>query len=130
MSLFSTRVSIYQYVILFFLMIRRPPRSTLFPYTTLFRSLIIPRHSGTFEIPPVNYSIFNPKAGKYQTLTSKPITLTIERGEGDEIAGSASPAASNSRINREDVKFLGKDIRFIKTNEVKLTPIKIGRAHV
>src|SRR2546430_15743821 len=27
----------------FFLMIRRPPRSTLFPYTTLFRSLSIPR---------------------------------------------------------------------------------------
>src|SRR6266513_4139931 len=26
-------------VLLFFLMIRRPPRSTLFPYTTLFRSL-------------------------------------------------------------------------------------------
>src|SRR3712207_8763283 len=24
----------------FFLMIRRPPRSTLFPYTTLFRSLV------------------------------------------------------------------------------------------
>src|SRR2546426_10836805 len=27
------------YVFFFFLMIRRPPRSTLFPYTTLFRSL-------------------------------------------------------------------------------------------
>src|SRR2546422_2732972 len=27
----------------FFLMIRRPPRSTLFPYTTLFRSLCGPR---------------------------------------------------------------------------------------
>src|SRR5690348_18355135 len=26
----------------FFLMIRRPPRSTLFPYTTLFRSLAAP----------------------------------------------------------------------------------------
>src|SRR3712207_9108478 len=26
------------YYIFFFLMIRRPPRSTLFPYTTLFRS--------------------------------------------------------------------------------------------
>src|ERR1039457_7451207 len=26
------------YVFFFFLMIRRPPRSTLFPYTTLFRS--------------------------------------------------------------------------------------------
>src|SRR5689334_23947552 len=30
----------------FFLMIRRPPRSTLFPYTTLFRS----RHSGSDRI--------------------------------------------------------------------------------
>src|SRR5690348_18389222 len=29
-----------RFFIFFFLMIRRPPRSTLFPYTTLFRSLI------------------------------------------------------------------------------------------
>src|SRR6266511_3120674 len=28
------------FVIFFFLMIRRPPRSTLFPYTTLFRSAV------------------------------------------------------------------------------------------
>src|SRR5258707_2478446 len=28
----------------FFLMIRRPPRSTLFPYTTLFRSLAVERN--------------------------------------------------------------------------------------
>src|SRR5256885_15083121 len=26
------------FIVFFFLMIRRPPRSTLFPYTTLFRS--------------------------------------------------------------------------------------------
>src|SRR3712207_9208664 len=30
----------------FFLMIRRPPRSTLFPYTTLFRSERHPEHDG------------------------------------------------------------------------------------
>src|SRR5476651_294740 len=29
----------YAYFCFFFLMIRRPPRSTLFPYTTLFRSI-------------------------------------------------------------------------------------------
>src|SRR2546429_1379529 len=28
------------FTLFFFLMIRRPPRSTLFPYTTLFRSLV------------------------------------------------------------------------------------------
>src|SRR3712207_8440268 len=32
-----------QYRFFFFLMIRRPPRSTLFPYTTLFRSWTGPR---------------------------------------------------------------------------------------
>src|SRR2546430_7946877 len=29
------------YLLFFFLMIRRPPRSTLFPYTTLFRSEVV-----------------------------------------------------------------------------------------
>src|SRR6266487_4710214 len=30
---------LFRLVFVFFLMIRRPPRSTLFPYTTLFRSV-------------------------------------------------------------------------------------------
>src|SRR5687768_17985347 len=30
--------SVFSFLFFFFLMIRRPPRSTLFPYTTLFRS--------------------------------------------------------------------------------------------
>src|SRR2546427_6842948 len=40
MLLFSVRYGMFVYFSLFFffLMIRRPPRSTLFPYTTLFRS--------------------------------------------------------------------------------------------
>src|SRR3712207_6947641 len=38
----------------FFLMIRRPPRSTLFPYTTLFRS---PDHQrAALGVPGMNYS--------------------------------------------------------------------------
>src|SRR6267142_3136380 len=37
----------YSYLFLFFfLMIRRPPRSTLFPYTTLFRSPVARLRSG------------------------------------------------------------------------------------
>src|SRR2546430_10179412 len=34
--------SVASHLCLFFLMIRRPPRSTLFPYTTLFRSVVLP----------------------------------------------------------------------------------------
>src|SRR2546430_7409624 len=33
--------------IFFFLMIRRPPRSTLFPYTTLFRSRLVAGNHGS-----------------------------------------------------------------------------------
>src|SRR5471032_3663405 len=34
-----TRRAFWAWAVIFCLMIRRPPRSTLFPYTTLFRSL-------------------------------------------------------------------------------------------
>src|SRR3989454_1536833 len=47
----------------FFLMIRRPPRSTLFPYTTLFRSTstLRPTDSAVFGLtPPPTPPCFSP----------------------------------------------------------------------
>src|SRR2546430_15374481 len=40
-SLFFSCTRINRSFFFFFLMIRRPPRSTLFPYTTLFRSMVL-----------------------------------------------------------------------------------------
>src|SRR3712207_8350902 len=37
-------MSLILVLLFFFLMIRRPPRSTLFPYTTLFRSHLVVHH--------------------------------------------------------------------------------------
>src|SRR5207247_8895319 len=46
-------LSILRFYLFFFLLIRRPPRSTLFPYTTLFRSCrSTPRSSRTCARPP------------------------------------------------------------------------------
>src|SRR5258708_15781897 len=45
----------------FFLMIRRPPRSTLFPYTTLFRSSSPPANSCVEPIAPP--TSFRPRTG-------------------------------------------------------------------
>src|SRR5688572_33326344 len=51
--------SVASFLLFFFLMIRRPPRSTLFPYTTLFRSrgdatnlfaALIMDHEGRFAV--------------------------------------------------------------------------------
>src|SRR2546422_7712248 len=45
----------------FFLMIRRPPRSTLFPYTTLFRSLqeIVANSIATQRLAMILLSVFS-----------------------------------------------------------------------
>src|SRR3712207_9559122 len=39
-------------------MIRRPPRSTLFPYTTLFRSIVGLRFRDVEENPNLNFGLF------------------------------------------------------------------------
>src|SRR5438105_403020 len=44
---FPPSYSVICFLLFFFLMIRRPPRSTLFPYTTLFRSSPPSRSSRT-----------------------------------------------------------------------------------
>src|SRR5438132_12637038 len=51
---------IYLVFIFFFLKIRRPPRSTLFPYTTLFRSRsrAISRDTGALPFAPTGASFF------------------------------------------------------------------------
>src|SRR2546425_13353496 len=43
MECFFNKAALREICYFFFLMIRRPPRSTLFPYTTLFRSLLAVR---------------------------------------------------------------------------------------
>ncbi|WP_421918988.1 BatD family protein [Marinifilum sp.] len=79
--------------------------------STTFEYLIIPRHGGEYDIPPVDFSFFDPKAGIYRTRSTPKFTIKVGKGSGD-----ASSAVISS-FSKEDVKFIGKDIRFIKTND-------------
>src|SRR2546426_12652464 len=63
------------YCSFFFLMIRRPPRSTLFPYTTLFRSRVVTCRSAPGDAHAGRVS----RAGAPQSGHS-PLTI----GHGDE----------------------------------------------
>src|ERR1035441_4632339 len=65
-------------------MIRRPPRSTLFPYTTLFRSILHVGHAGDFDEAAVD---------------AVPVDLHGEVGRPRR-GGSASPAPPTSGIRR------------------------------
>src|SRR2546422_8177604 len=65
---------------IFFLMIRRPPRSTLFPYTTLFRSLL-----GAIAVAVVGLAIeptlirpFYRRQEEYQLLVTFGLLLVLE----------------------------------------------------
>ena len=42
-----------------------------------FRYILIPRTNGTFEVPPVEFSWFDPDAGRYRTSSSSPIPVTV-----------------------------------------------------
>src|SRR5207302_11222897 len=53
------------YFYIFFLMIRRPPRSTLFPYTTLFRSIKL------LSRKPTALRLVNPSAAKIKIFTAR-----------------------------------------------------------
>src|SRR5687767_15857524 len=52
----------YLFIYFFFLMIRRPPRSTLFPYTTLFRSQLACHVQLWWEMSGSGYQRAAPRA--------------------------------------------------------------------
>src|SRR5438067_8369321 len=58
-------------------MIRRPPRSTLFPYTTLFRS-IWTRCAGDSELRPLRLSPWRAVEAQHQVSTRKLVDRSEE----------------------------------------------------
>src|ERR1035438_6548542 len=83
-----------------FLMIRRPPRSTLFPYTTLFRSLDARKDNPTIELEiPDEGMLFLPRSEEHtselQSLRHLVCRLLLEK----TICVNDTPSASKVLIN-------------------------------
>ncbi len=83
----------------------------------VFEYLLIPRNTGTFEIPPVSYSVFDPGQEKYVTLRTGGFTLNVTGTPGQE------EGAAPVYIPGEDVKYIGQDIRFIRNGNGRLTTL-------
>ncbi|MGC8803109.1 MAG: BatD family protein [Bacteroidales bacterium] len=79
-----------------------------------FEYLIIPRHSGTFKIAPIEFTWFDLQSKQYKTASSGELVINVEKS-ADE--GKTTIVQG---VDREDVKFLGKDIQFIKTKNLNL----------
>src|SRR5688572_32405834 len=65
---------LHRLLFFFFSMIRRPPRSTLFPYTTLFRSLMYWDHGVERGTWPAMLALFADKHGDGCTIHATFIT--------------------------------------------------------
>src|SRR5258708_20446251 len=69
-------------------MIRRPPRSTLFPYTTLFRSLHDPNHvelgAGDGITTPVSGVVANRRNSLRQAHRRRPASAQLRHGRSEE----------------------------------------------
>lgn len=78
--------------------------------------LVIPRRAGSFTIPAVEFSYFNPANETYQTLQSESYEIKVEKGAGSDDGGGIYAS------NQEDIKYLGSDVRHIMTGDPHLKP--------
>lgn len=84
-----------------------------------FEYLVIPRNAGSYKIPAINFSYFDPSAGQYKTITSHDFDIEVAKGDNIESATVVTG------LSKEDVKFIGKDILFIKTSSFDF--VRIGQ---
>src|SRR3712207_2412716 len=111
-------------IMFFFLMIRRPPRSTLFPYTTLFRSvpsaLDVDAHGNVYVggvgsfVPGaaqvVRYSIDGEETGRWGGFTALNGVAVDEHGE--HVYASEILNGRVIRVDTEDGTWTTFDVPF------------------
>src|SRR3712207_7904744 len=103
----------------FFLMIRRPPRSTLFPYTTLFRS-VGPNGAGKSTVLKTVSGLLSPRLGEVH-LQGEP----IHQASAAEILERGI-----SQVPQSNALFPTMSVRENVLLGAYIIRRKIGRAHV
>src|SRR3712207_8524094 len=88
----------------FFLMIRRPPRSTLFPYTTLFRSVLL------------QGSTFKPAAAQEKGLVDEVVASQDELVPAAKAWVKANPDAVQNPWDAPGYKMPGGDRKSTRLN--------------
>src|SRR3712207_7298816 len=97
-------------------MIRRPPRSTLFPYTTLFRSRptrpLLAAHRNADSRTRV--SAFVPKRSQVCAERARNVTARRDRGE-DEGRAAGTPRSEEHTSELQSRQYLGCRLLLEKT---------------
>src|SRR3712207_9374147 len=98
----------------FFLMIRRPPRSTLFPYTTLFRSS---ENGGRISFRDIH------------TLNLNGEEIVVSQAGKVIVADNEYEVSSGSILRVKEGEIIEEGTVLVTFDPYHI-PLKIGRAHV
>src|SRR5260221_9978263 len=100
-------------VIFFFLMIRRPPRSTLFPYTTLFRSRQCPAQEAGVPMRHALAAQVRPGDRKSTRLNSSHTVISYAvfclKKKKTPIVKAEQPEHPGKDCNRKEVHLIHED---------------------
>ena len=77
----------------------------------IYDFLIVPRHQGKYDIPPVEFTYFDTNSKRYQTVKTEGFHLDVAKGSGSSSVSDFS--------GQEDLQELNKDIRYIKTGDTE-----------
>ncbi len=83
----------------------------------VFKTELVPLSSGTYTLPAILWSYFDPKTNAYKTLASQPLTLTVTPATHTEKQvnfGSVEPTGNG-------IQTLGKDIRYVISDSAPQT---------
>ena len=73
----------------------------------IYDYLIVPRHPGQFDIPPVTFTYYDTQTNSYKTVKTEAFKLEVDKG--------AASQGTAVYTGQEDVELLNQDIRYIKT---------------
>lgn len=79
-----------------------------------YEYLLIPRYDGTYKIPEIPFSYFDPDLKQYRTIKSRPMEVSVQGSQPPE--ASEVPKAGVNYQGKEKVDFINEDILFIKTD--------------
>ncbi|MFQ6002462.1 MAG: BatD family protein [Candidatus Zixiibacteriota bacterium] len=78
-----------------------------------YEMVLIPKKAGKYNIPPLEFSFFDPKRKNYKTLRSDPILITA-------LPGAQASPAEIAQLSKQEIGYATKDIRYIKLSESQL----------
>jgi tetratricopeptide (TPR) repeat protein len=80
-----------------------------------WETVLVPKDEGEHVVPPIRMAYFDTREGRYRTLETKPLPITVVRGASIGGATAASPGM-DAPAAQQDIQILGSDIAHIRTD--------------